>query len=500
MLEAQSLGLDKPSTYTVTVRPANAMPTGRSPQKRRTSSGVSASDFQELMDMSEADLREIGEEIIQHLPDFRSPEKLTPEYSQPSHQYPQQNQPTPEAESYMDPVQEVVASMRAAAAQKQIQEREQKQMEQGTSSQYSTGHQQQTHSQGQSNQYYQTTYAQQLPVTTASVQIRQEEQQLISSSAYPAHHHLQPKSCQPPQPTPLSTSSPMPVQQQHFGSAPPSVLPQQPVQEDKQRYEQEDGLDAEYAMRQQADQTPIVTNPIEKELNTLSKEEEGQKKDSEMVSEEQNKEIVDDPQKDKELDEYLIVQTKNSWEPPIVVNVPVSNNGRAKFSQAQIGIDREVGKLEKSKTSNEDNFVGQLDDEPIAQQSKQPFNPILVKENGQPVETKSTDGQKSKNGLKGKRKGKKLTDKQVDQMLEVKESELKSKADESSDNGSEDSFEYLTMDNDEFDDKKNKRVEIEQKLQQQVKGWYFLRNLMIVFIVKIGNLLIYLDFIEKKSE
>lgn len=81
MLEAQSLGLDQPSSYTVTVRPAGQVAaTSRSPQKRRTSSGVSAADFQDLMDMSDTDLREIGEELIQHLPDFRSPEKQTPEY------------------------------------------------------------------------------------------------------------------------------------------------------------------------------------------------------------------------------------------------------------------------------------------------------------------------------------------------------------------------------------------------------------------------------------
>jgi hypothetical protein len=61
MQDAYRLGLDQPSSYTVSVRPTNL----RTPTKRRTSSGISASEFQELMDMSDTDLREIGEELIQ---------------------------------------------------------------------------------------------------------------------------------------------------------------------------------------------------------------------------------------------------------------------------------------------------------------------------------------------------------------------------------------------------------------------------------------------------
>lgn len=76
MQDAYRLGLDQPSSYTVSVRPSNL----RTPSKRRTSSGMSASDFQELMDMSDSDLREIGEELIQNLPDFRSPEKQQQEF------------------------------------------------------------------------------------------------------------------------------------------------------------------------------------------------------------------------------------------------------------------------------------------------------------------------------------------------------------------------------------------------------------------------------------
>jgi hypothetical protein len=76
MQDAYRLGLDQPSSYTVSVRPSSL----RTPTKRRTSSGMSASDFQELMDMSDSDLREIGEELIQQLPDFRSPEKQQQEF------------------------------------------------------------------------------------------------------------------------------------------------------------------------------------------------------------------------------------------------------------------------------------------------------------------------------------------------------------------------------------------------------------------------------------
>lgn len=124
MLEAQSLGLDQPSSYTVTVRPTGQLSTAnRTPQKRRASSGVSASDFQELMDMSDTDLREIGEEIIQQLPDFRSPEKITaPDYYQ---------QQAPQQEVYMDPVQEVVASMRADAQKQQMASTSQQQTSSG---------------------------------------------------------------------------------------------------------------------------------------------------------------------------------------------------------------------------------------------------------------------------------------------------------------------------------------------------------------------------------
>lgn len=128
MQEAQSLGLDKPSSkYTVAVRPSNLSAL----TKRRTSSGVSAADFQELIDMSDTEMRELGEEIIQQLPDFRSPEKQQQDFGtfqthktiaitlvlsrqQPPHtsQATFKQNPTTEMneEAYMDPVQEVVAS------------------------------------------------------------------------------------------------------------------------------------------------------------------------------------------------------------------------------------------------------------------------------------------------------------------------------------------------------------------------------------------------------
>jgi hypothetical protein len=217
MLEAQSLGLDQPSSYTLTVRPSGQLATSsRNIPKRRTSSGVSASDFQELMDMSDTDLREIGEEIIQQLPDFRSPEKPT------TSEYYQQPQ-----EVYMDPVQEVVASMRADA-QKQMRESQQ---------------QQESASYGTNQQIGQYAYpsgsnfgVSQPPVTSTQSSI----------TTYQQSHPNQPYHSQTHQQTPMP----------HHSVATPV--------ENQQRYEQENGLDAEYTMRQQ------TAYPLEQEKITDS--------------------------------------------------------------------------------------------------------------------------------------------------------------------------------------------------------------------------------------
>lgn len=241
-----------------------------------------------------------------------------------SHQYPSQQQVQPAQEPYMDPVQEVVASMRAAAAQKQIQESQQQQM---------MDPQQQFPAQHQGSQYgYQSSPYHQQTITSGPMPMPSGHiQQTITSSPMPyAQAYPQPQSY-PQQHHPSATQSPMPPQ-------PHSVPTQAPVVEDTQRYEQENGLDAEYALRQHASGTNLQQGS---ESDQFKPEQQGEGPESMDT----NQRVELDGQKedkDKDLDEYLLVQTKESWKPPIVVNVPVGADGRAEFSRAQIAVDQEI--------------------------------------------------------------------------------------------------------------------------------------------------------------
>lgn len=331
----------------------------------------------------------------------------------------------------------------AAAAQKQIQESQQQQMP--TISQYEPSYAQQSQyvQQGTSATTCQQQYGQMIYASTNSpISGYHQHQQFV--------HHP-------------DTSSPMPINQ--------------PVMQEteSQRHEQENGLDAEYAMRHN-DQFETKRGDVDKAENM-----------------EQGDEMVEDAQEgpsssvDIDPDEYLIVQTTDAWRAPTILNVPVSSGGSADFSRIRVASDQILAINDESKTID-DAYIGQLDDEPLVQYSNAPFNPILMGTGGKPVITEEeeieSDGEEIAEDAEAEARERwrqaqlnegeeKLKDEQIDDDLRTKEEELKSKneredvCDQSSEGSS---FEFVTSDNDRSQEKEDRRTEIGEKLETRIRG------------------------------
>ncbi|KAI6180608.1 FAT domain-containing protein [Aphelenchoides besseyi] len=241
MLEAQSLGLDQPSHSssvhargTAQKAPASTRPTTVVSQrshlqaseqpKGRRSSGVSAPDFQDLMEFNDSDFGEIGEEIIRHLPDFPSPGKTVKAFV-PQQMTGTQFQPPFQQPPARDPVQEVVESMRADALAAAAARPSQQSMETGIVS---------------------------APASVGSTPQRQQQSTTYAPSPYGSNlnyaQNIQTMSAGQPLMPPVSQSVSYPTTPRHVT---PSQYPQQAVISHAQFNDPEDGLDAEYAIRQQ---------------------------------------------------------------------------------------------------------------------------------------------------------------------------------------------------------------------------------------------------------